>query len=234
MRITRLVLVALLFMLPFSAFAAEDSKSIRKISVSGKAETTLEAQIATIQLTVKHVDQDMSQSHAALLQTLSKLKEELKSIGLSDKDIKKSLVLQGADYSWKNNSRVLKGYYSECHVELDVNDISKMADLYRVLSNFKVITIMFTNFERTDEFEVRKVELEKALLAARKKAEFMAQALGAKLGRVYLIQEVGPESWIEPKMYTNVMEKTQISNNDTGGYGTIKISARVIVEFELE
>lgn len=234
MRFISLAIIALISMLSVSAAAADDSKNVRKISVTGKAETTLEAQRATIQLEIKHVKQEMSQSHSALLQTLSKLKEDLKTIGISDKDIKKSLILQGPEYSWEKNSQVLKGYYSECHVEVDVNDISKMAGLYRVLAGYKAITIGYTDFKRNDEFEVRKAEFEKALVAARKKAEFMAQALGAKLGKVYSIQEVGPESWFESKRYANVMADKPSNDTDTGGYGTIKISARVLVEFELE
>jgi uncharacterized protein YggE len=107
-------------------------------------------------------------------------------------------------------------------------------DVYRVLAGHKTITIQNTEFERNDEFEVRKMEFEKALLAAKKKAEFMAQTLGAKIGKVHSIAEVGAENWFEAKPYeANVMEKREFNAEQTG-YGTIKITARVMVEFELE
>ncbi len=234
MRIINLMLVAFIFMLPFSASAAEETKDIRKITVSGKAENTLEAHRATIQLSIRHVKKEMNQSYAALTATLSRMIKELKAVGLEDKDIKKSLVLQGADYSWEKDSQVLKGYYSECLVDVNVNDIKKMPDVYRVLAGHKTITIRDTEFERNDEFEVRKAEYEKALLAAKKKAEFMAQTLGARVGRVHSIQEMGAENWFEVKAYAaNVAEKGELGGGQTG-YGTIKITARVMVEFELE
>jgi uncharacterized protein YggE len=218
--------------LPFHA-TAETSKDIRKITVSGKAEKTLEAHRATIGLSIKHVKPEMNQSHAALMETLSRLTRELKAVGLEDKEIKKSLVLQGAEYSWEKNSQVLKGYYSECYVDVSVNDIKKMPDVYRVLAGHKAITIQSTDFERNDEFEVRKTEYEKALLAAKKKAEFMAQTLGARVGRVHSIVEESADSWSGLQGFANVKEKDELNGGRTV-YGTIKITARVMVEFELE
>jgi uncharacterized protein YggE len=233
MRIVGIVLAAFMVTLPFHA-AAEASKDIRTITVSGKAEKTLEAHRATIRLSIKHMKPEMNQSHVALMETLSRLTRELKAVGLENKEITKSLVLQGAEYSWEKNSHVLKGYYSECYMDVTVNDIKKMPDVYRVLADHKTVTIQNTDFERNDEFEVRKAEFEKALLAAKKKAEFMAQTLGAKIGKVHSIQEVGADNWFEAKPYeANVMEKREF-NADQTGYGTIKITARVMVEFELE
>ena len=228
-----LALAALMLMLSSSASFAEEAKDIRKITVSGKAENTVEAQKAEIDLSIKIVSRDMSQSHAALTRSLSGLEKELKAIGLDEKDIKRSLVLQGAEYNWEKNSNVLKGYYAECFVDVTVNDIREMADVYRILAGHKDLTIQSTEFKRNDEFELRKAEFEKALLAAKKKAEFMAQALGAKAGRVHAIVEGSAETWPMLEGFAKNMEKRESSGGQTS-YGTIKITARVMVEFELE
>ncbi len=234
MRFIGLALAAFMFMFPLSSSSAEEAKDIRKITVSGKAENTVEAQRADVSLAVKIVRKEMGLSHAALTGELFRLAKELKTIGLEDKDIKRSLVLQGAEYNWEKDSRVLKGYYAECYVDVSVNDIKKMADVYWTLAGHKDITIQSTDFKRNDEFDLRKAEFEKALLAAKKKAEFMAQALGARIGKVHSIQEVGGENWFETRAYAaNVVEKRESSGGQTN-YGTIKISARVMVEFELE
>jgi len=107
-----------------------------------------------------------------------------------------------------------------------------MPDLYRTLAGHKDITIESTDFKRNDEFEVRKTEFEKALLAAKKKAEFMAQALGAKAGRVHSIEE-SAETWSGLQGFAGNVEKRESSGNQMS-YGIIKVTARVIVEFELE
>jgi uncharacterized protein YggE len=234
MRIIGLVLAAFMFMLTVSASFAEEAKDIRKITVSGKAENTLEAQKAEVNLSIKIVSRDMGQSHAALTDTLSRLEKELQAIGLDAKDIKRSLVLQGAEYNWEKDSRVLKGYYAECYVDVTVNNIKKIGDVYRTLAGYKDITIEGTEFKRSDEFELRKAEFEKALLAAKKKADFMVQALGAKIGKVHSIQEESTENWGVTRAYANVRMETPAESGGQAHYGTIKITARVIVEFELE
>jgi uncharacterized protein YggE len=234
MRIIGLALAAFIIMLSGSASFAEEAKDIRKITVSGKAENTLEAQKAEINLSIKIVSRDMGQSHAALTRTLSGLEKELKTTGLEAKDIKRSLVLQGAEYNWEKQTHVLKGYYAECYVDVTVNDIRKMADVYRTLAGYKDISIESTEFKRNDEFELRKAEFEKALLAAKKKAEFMAQVLGARIGKVHAIQEAGADTRIETKAFAaNVAHKPERTDDQTS-YGTITITASVMVEFELE
>ena len=234
MRIIGLGLAAFMIMLPISVSLAEEAKDIKKITVSGKAENTLEAQRAEVNLSIKIVKKEMSQSHAALTGTLSRLEKELNTIGLADKDIKRSLVLQGAEYNWEKESHVLKGYYAECYVDVTVDDIKKMADVYRTLAGYKDISIDSTDFKRNDEFELRKAEFEKALLAAKKKAEFMAQALGVKVGRVHSIVEESAETWPMLKGYVNMNANKPEKTGDQANYGNITITARVMVEFELE
>src|SRR5512143_514224 len=124
MRPVTILFAAAMTLVPLS-LPAEEAKDIRKVVVSGKAENTLEAHRATIQLTVRSVKKEMSQSFAALTDVLSRVESELRSVGLDAKDIKRSMVLQGPDYSWEKQSRVLKGYYAACSVEVTVKDIRK-------------------------------------------------------------------------------------------------------------
>jgi len=223
------LLSLILIILPYQTFAAEN---VRKITVTGKSETVLEAHYAIIQLNIKYVKKEMNQSHIELIKTISKLTNELKNIGLTDTDIKKSLILQGQEYSWEKESRVLKGYYSECLIDLHVKNINKIADVYKELANYKSITIQGTDFRRNDEFDIRKIEFEKALQAAKKKAEYMALTLNTKIGKVYSIQELSSENCFTVSTYTNVRPRE--ASEDKTGYGNIKITALVVVEFELE
>ena len=229
MQLIKIALLSLIFILPCQTFASEN---IRKITVIGKSETVVEAHYAVIQLNIKHVEKEINQSHIELMKTIPKLTGELKKIGLTDTDIKKSLILQGQDYSWEKNSRVLKGYYSECLIDLHVKDINKIAEVYRELANYQSITIQGTDFKRNDDFDIRKIEYEKALRAAKEKAEYMAQMLNTKMGRVYSVQEVSNGDYFMPQM---LYEKEAMkAENVPTGFGNIKISVSVIVEFELE
>jgi len=231
--------LTLLIILPCHSFAADN---IRKISVTGKSETVVAAQYAIIKLNLKYVKKEMNQSHAELMKNITKLSNALAKIGLTEKDIKRSLVLQGPEHSLIRDTEVLKGYYSQCQIDLNVNDIGKMALVYKELANFKNLTIESTEFKRNDEFDIRKTEYEKALQAARKKAEYMTQALQAKMGKVHSIREfnleTGPDTIPATEAVAANISRRQreayTSNEPVSEYGNIKITALVSVEFELE
>lgn len=227
MKLIKISLLALIFILPIRTYAAD---YVRTITVTGKSETVVEAQYAIINLGIKHISNEMNQSHDELMKTISKLTTALEKIGLADADIKKSFILQGQEYSWEKDSRVLKGYYSECLIDLYVKDINKIATVYRELANYRSITINGTEYKRNDEFDIRKIEFEKALQAAKKKAEYMARALDRKIGKVYSIQEVSPDNYVVANLY----ERDKDSGGVKTGFGNIKISAQVVVVYELE
>lgn len=226
------VFVALFILMMFLSSNVFAVENIRKITVTGKSEITLDAQLAIIQVEIKQVNKSMDKSHSALLENIEKLTRGLKSIGLTDEEIKKSFISQGQERSWEHNSEVFKGYYSKCMTDIHVKDISKMSDVYQVLSDYKNVTIENTDFKRNDEFEIREKEFDKALQAARKKAEHMAQTLNVKIGKVHSIQELSSE-YVSSNIYSNAAYKEK-AVKDNSGYGTIKIVASVIVEFELE
>jgi hypothetical protein len=227
MRIFGLAFAVFMLMLR-SPLLCRRIKRHRKITVSGKAENTVEAQRAEISLSVKLVKKEMSQSHAALTGELSKLSKELNAIGIPDKDIKRSLVLQGAEYNWEKESNVLKGYYAECHVDVTVNDITKMADVYWTLAAHKNISIQST-FQTQRRFDLKKRSTRRRSLL-QEKGEFMARR-SRQMGSYSIRKWTGKLGW------QTVCGKFQGKEESSGGqssYGSIKIIARVMVEFELE
>jgi uncharacterized protein YggE len=107
-----------------------------------------------------------------------------------------------------------------------------MSRVYQELANYKNITIHNTDYKRDDYFDVREKEFDKALQAARKKAEHMAQVLNVKIGKVHSIQELSPDNIF--RNFNSNVAQVQYMGTENSGYGTIKIVASVIVEFELE
>ena len=105
-----LVIFFAIILFPYQAIASED---IRKISVTGKSEIVLDAHYAVIQIIIRELKNEMSQSHSDLINTISDLSGKLKSIGLTDDDIKKSLILQGQDYFWKENRQNYKRWENQ-------------------------------------------------------------------------------------------------------------------------
>jgi uncharacterized protein YggE len=218
-------------LLVISNFSYADD-DIRRISVTGKSTITLEAQYSIIHTSVKRVSPGIDQSYKDLNQTLFVLFEKLKGVGLSDKDIVKSIITQGSEFRWERNSKKHIGYYSSSNVQLRVNDLSLLPRIYSELSKHNSVTINSTEYGRNDEFEIRNKEFKKALVAAKAKAETMAETLDVKVGPVLQISEMGSGGIIKREAYANV---ARMAPRETGGtFGSVKISAMVAVEFELK
>jgi uncharacterized protein YggE len=100
------------------------------------------------------------------------------------------------------------------------------------LSKHNSITISATEYGRNDEFEKRNSEFKKALIAAKSKAQTMVETLDVKLGQVLRIEEMGSGGIISKNAYVSV---ARAPVRETGGtFGSVKIDAMVVVEFELE
>lgn len=220
-------LVVLLLLLPVIAHAGD----LRKIAVTGKSETTVTAESAIVTVQVRRVEKTMQKSHDELLKSLDRFYAALQGAGIAAEDIRKSLIVQGKDQRWEKEVLVIKGYYNQCTADLHVRDVAALPAVYAALAEFAEVTVYNTVYERSDEAQLRDQEIEKALLAARSKAEKMARVLGATLGEVVLINEVSDERRASA-IYSNRIEKNK--DLSRSGYGEIEITALVAVEFELD
>jgi uncharacterized protein YggE len=238
MRKTVLAVLAVLALAVLFALAGCNEKEGGTVRVTGRAEVTLRAEKSIIHLNVKLVRKDMTQSHDALIKTLDRVTKDMTDIGLKAKNVKRSLIEQGPEYRWKDDTRYLAGYYSEASVEVHMNDIDLMPKAYRTLAAHDDVSVSYTEFKRSDEYEQRMEQYEKALKAARKKAEKMAGTLDARLGEVRSIAELGEAGFFSANPVSNVAsfgdQRSSAGSSVSAGYGYVTIEGRVVVEFELE
>ena len=218
------------FILLVMSLTSSFADDVRKISVTGKSTITLEAEYAVISIKAEIETKDMSESYNKLTITLEKLSKELSHFGVKENQIRKSIIDQGTRYDWINKKKILKGYYSSSRLEIRVDDIQQLSFIYRTLSNYKMVEILYTEYGRNDTYEVRKGEFRKALEAAKDKANHMASIMNTKLGKIYTIKEESSESYFTGSVYSNTIQR----NVKKSGYGVVTISATVFVEFELE
>ncbi len=225
MRIFKILICLLIFSPP--AFAGDAGG---KISVTGNSKITLEAQYSIIRAELRYVHGEIDTSYQNLQHTLAEIINHLKQLGLTDKEITKSIIRQGSEYAWKNNSRVHKGFYSSCNMQIRVNDIANIHQVYNQLSKYNLLSINGTEYGRNDTESLRNNEYKKALLAARKKAELMAATLGVQTGEVINILESGAQS-IAP---VALLRADAAPAQPGGTFGSVTVSAHVMVEFELK
>jgi uncharacterized protein YggE len=204
--------------------------TLRTVQVTGKSTTSLPAHCAVIHAVIRHVRPDMEQSHTEVTQSLAQLTRNLEAVGLSGKDIVPTLIQQGEQYRWVGSSKVHEGFYSQCRLEIRVDDLARLHNVYSELSQHEELTIYGTEYHRNDEFEVRQAEFEKALLAARAKAQHMARVLDSGVDRVHNIREMSSQDYTTRLIYSNVTSQER----DEDSQGVVVVEAVVEVVFELE
>ncbi len=226
MRIVR-VLVCLLVL----ASPAFGNDLERKITVTGSSEITLDPQYSIIHTELRYVHPEITTSYQNLQQTLSEIIKALSKLGITDKEITKSIIRQGSEYTWRNNARAHAGFYSSCSMQIRVNKIEKIHLVYNHLSKYNSLSITSTGYGRNDTDNLRNQELTKALYAARTKAELMVQGLGVTVGDILTITESGQRSGPPP---VALMRGDAAPQKPGGTFGSVTIAALVVVEFTLE
>lgn len=228
----RNVLIAtfILLLLPQISFSKE---RLRSISVNGNSTTTVDAQYAKIVAQLKVVTPSIEESYEAATHQLSELAKTLQNHGVTKEDLTVSIISQGGEYEWSNNSQTLAGYYSACSLQIKINNIGDTYSIHRELAKYPSLSTGHTEYGRNDVSQLRTAALQEALKVAKVKARVMAETLGAELGQVLNIRESGsvpiPVGGFEARLAANPTDPGEVSAT-----GSVTITGDVSVDFEIK
>lgn len=221
------------FLLSLNFLFAEDT-NIRTISVSGNSEITVEAETAIINTSVRVVDDDMDQSYRKLEEIIKNVVNDLYGIGIKDTDIDRSIITQGKENEYYNGKYKFKGYFAQSMMKVKLIDIKNLSKLYKILAKYEAILTQNVSFERSDIFELKLKEYEKAIKYAKIKAETMVKTLGSNLGKVKTIDS---DTYAYPTNYRSMDKLSMNSSTESisvANVGFITISAQVSLVFYIE
>jgi len=173
--------------------------SARKIEVSatGKTQAVPDVSKITAGVEIQKSTADAAQTEATA--KLAAIVAAVKQQGIADKDIQTENVSTYPDYDYENGSRI-KGYYGRGVVTITVRDITKAQDIVSTATTAGASSVYGPQLTFSDEkLEQAQAEArEEAVKNAKTKAESLAQASGAKLGKVLAIQETPGYSQVYP------------------------------------
>lgn len=184
----------------------------------------------------------VADKHANLsMETLKALKE----LGIEEKDTQTSRMEFGENMVYRDHSRVREGYFASTQISFKLADLAKYKDVWLRLAAMSSLSVKSVAFDHSNRIELRKETRRKALLAAKEKAEAMAEVLNAKVGDVLSISEdvgtqslAGGNAYLSNNINYNGIAQAEGRDDDagTGGTiapGTIPISIHVVVSFRL-
>jgi hypothetical protein len=237
------VIVALVvgFMLAGGLAAAEE-KTTRSISVTGTVETTTTPDLVVWSISLSDEDKNLQEAKKRSDQKVKSIIALREKLGIADGDLETGYVNVRRQYErereqpWSRGA--FKGYVVSRSVTIRQRDLKRFDEYLDTLISSADMEVNF-RFESSRMQDVRSETRLKALQVAKAKAEAMAQALGAKAGRVLTINEHLPgERWGQELVGANAVMPGSSPPSDVGSDkfipGAMTVRVSVSVTFELE
>jgi uncharacterized protein len=226
-----------IFVLLVMAATINAQNAPKFITVNGTAEVIVPADCIVFNVSIKTVNEVMALAKSMNDKTLDELLTRVKSSGVAAEDIEIAPVSLGKNYEYGTSGRKEKGYFASVTLTFKLKDLTKYLSLTEQLSKSPSIELN-SSFELSKEklLALNKDTYCSALKAAKEKAEYMAAALGAKLGSVSEIEEAGVNTPIlqrSSQLISNFSAKMDADLQNEPVAGKITVSKSVRVKFDI-
>jgi uncharacterized protein len=219
------------------ASGAED-KSARSISVSGTVETKVAPDQILWRISLTATDTNLSKAKARGDEQVKSVVALRQKLGIAEGDLETGQVNVNREY--ERDQRGSRGNFKYFVVNRAITirerDLKRFDECLDTLVSSTDMEVYF-NFESSRVREVRAETRLKALQAAKQKAAAMAEAAGAKLGRVLAINEhSASESGRSMASNAAYVQSTPPADLTTETFvpGAISVPVTVYVTFELK
>ena len=229
-----LMFLGFLFVLSPLVLAGEGT-AIPYVSVQGKAEKNVEPDELVWYLSIRNqaleTDQ-VAKKHAALLDKVIKY---LKKEGIPPKDIQTTRMQLSENKEYRQNRWIKHGFFASSSVTFKLKNLEKYFSLWQGLAAYSEVSMNGFNYQYSKSQQLESELQKEALLAAKQKAQTMANVLGMKIGEPLSISET--ETDTRPIRITGSRVDRFAESAPSAASvsaGTIKISKQVYVTFALE
>lgn len=160
-------------------------------TTTGEGKVTAVPDIVKINLGLTASAQTVKEVQNQANQVINKIGDDLKSLGIEDKDIKTTSYNLSPAYDWASGKQKITGYQITVNLEVKVRDFDKINSVIDTATTDGANLVGNLQFSVEEERlkKLQKQAREEAVKEAKGKAENLASAAGIKLGRIVNIQE---------------------------------------------
>lgn len=206
----------------------------KSITVTGSANRQDANQLASFNATVSSKNADKAEAVSEVNQKSAKLVADLKTFGISDKDLKTqslNIYRDQAPY-WEDGVQKFRDgdWNASISVDITLRDISKSSDLTDLLAKADTSNIWGPNYSLAEGEPEKVALLKEAYDSAKVKAEALAGGMGLRVGKVLSVVEGSEYSPIYP------LRDAGMGAGGGGGLepGSSSVSTSLTVTFELK
>jgi uncharacterized protein len=166
-------------------------QAVDTVTVSGYGEVPAAPDKAVVTVSVQTNAADAAQAMDQNSQTMTAVIDRLKSEGIQDSMIETSnvSVMPNTTYDPQTGEQKTQGYLAQNTITVTLRDLSLVGKVMAASTQAGANMVSGPVWSLSDNTEATKQALEKAVAAARSKAEALATATGVKVGDVLAINE---------------------------------------------
>lgn len=235
-RIPESAVVVMLLLAAVPLADAQQATTLDRIRITGHGFIDAAPDLATLRTSISATAPTIEEARADVDSRYARAVETVTGAGVPEADIDGAGVRVQKEYEWSDNRRLYKGERMTRTLVIKVRDTSIYADVLSALVDSGITAIDQTTMGFSDENALRQTALGIAADNARGNAEFLAERLGRSLGKVVSItDQSGPPPGPYPPQ--PVMMRAAEAASDAPPvremFGTRRVNATIIVEFEL-
>jgi len=174
--------------LPLSMISTVTNKN-DVFSVTGEGKVTAKPDTAQITLGVIIHGSTVTQVQSDANKTMNKITDDLKSLGLTEKDIKTTNYSLQPDYNYETGSQTITGYSANISLLVKVRDFQKINSVIDKATADGANQVGGLSFIVDDPTPFEDQARQMAISNAKKKAQTLASQAGLNLGRVINVVE---------------------------------------------
>jgi uncharacterized protein YggE len=238
-------LILLLAVFSFMATKAQTVQQPRTINVNGSAEMEIVPDEIYVQVELREYDKKTAGKTEKV--DIDKIKNDFlsaaKSLGLKDEDV----VVQGySGYDqnlwWvKKNKKANPDMKASISYLVKLNTVAKMDELVKKLDDEATQNFYIQKVSHSKLTELKKQLKIQAVKAAKEKAEYLAEAIGEKVGHAISINDPNEVGYYPPRVvYANTMMKSEAVSDQSSApamnvdFKKMKLQFDVQVTFALQ
>jgi hypothetical protein len=169
------------------------------IAISAEGKVTALPDIATISVGVQTENKAVSAAQKENSTKMNAIIEKVKSFSVAAEDIKTSNYSIYPQYDYVNGRQVERGYMVTQNIDVKVRNLDKIGEILAAVGDLGANQVGGVAFTIDEPEDLRQQARLKALEAAKKKAQALADASGVKLGKVVGFSE--NEGYVPSPMY---------------------------------
>ena len=225
-----LLSIGIIFLPAINSIASEKQPHV---TVYGTATTSVAIDEMNWRIRVSNKDTTLEEVAMAHNSTVQSVLDFLMDNELPEHCIQSSGMEFGENFvTSKLKGRVRSGYQASSNIKFKVTDLSKYKDLWNGISRMENVSLSGISYENSKRIKHQNETRQKALLAAKDKAQKLAETLESKIGKPLFIEE---EKFANSSNnFSNAYADNQpVIVNDGFAPGQIPITVQIKASFEL-